>query len=569
VIVLIVDDEAMNRKLLRAILEAANYTVLEAGDGVEALALLEEKGADAIISDILMPRMDGYRLCNEIRSRERFRNLPLIFYSSTYISATDEERSLEVGADLYLKKPISSAEILKALRDLTTTPRTPRKPVVKWDDQVVLKEYNQALVNKLEDKCAELEAARVQLTAMNAELQRSVRLEEQFRQSQKMEAIGVLAGGVAHDFNNLLTVINGYSSFLLEHPPEPDKAKDMLRQIGQAGKRAAALTRQLLAFSHTRVLQLSVLDLNDLLANMETMLTRLIEANIKLLVVPSPKHCRVKADYHQIEQVIMNLVVNSRDAMPNGGTIVIETRHVQLTQPLIHDYGVVPPGRYVLLSVRDTGKGMNAETARRVFEPFFTTKEMGKGTGLGLSTVYGIGKQSGGHIRFTSELGFGTTFNIYLPSVEDEPPPAPAQTGGDDLPRGAETILLVDDEEAIRELSRIIIETAGYTVLEAQDGRAALELVSRQPHIDLLVTDVVMPRMGGGDLVQALRSLCPTMRVLYLSGYAADGMVRHGVSQEKAAFLHKPFTAPELTRKIREALDAKESPGQRPLPNPE
>jgi PAS domain S-box-containing protein len=383
-------------------------------------------------------------------------------------------------------------------------------------------------------------------------------LEEQFRQAQKMEAIGRLAGGVAHDFNNLLTIINGYSQILLATLPEHDKAVEMVREINRAGDRAAALTRQLLAYSRKQILQPCDLDLNDLVRNLHRMLGRLIGEDVELVLAPAARPYRVKADPTQLEQVLMNLAVNARDAMPQGGKLIIETRQVVLDGGCTEEYAEIRPGAYVQLSVTDTGIGMDQRTQARIFEPFFTTKDQGQGTGLGLATVYGIVKQSGGHIRVSSEPGQGTTFKVYLPLLPDQAEKAPALPETADLPSGRETVLLVEDEDSVRELARLLLQRAGYTVLEAANGEEALAVSRRYGRsIDLLVTDVIMPKMGGRQLAEALASSYPRMRTLFLSGYTDDAVLRHGILRHDMPFLQKPFSVSSLAHKIRTVLDGK------------
>jgi PAS domain S-box-containing protein len=381
--------------------------------------------------------------------------------------------------------------------------------------------------------------------------------EEQLRQAQKMEAVGRLAGGVAHDFNNLLAVINGYSDLLLRRWPDADEAgRRKLEEIRKAGDRAKNLTRQLLAFSRKQVLQPVVLDLNAVVNDMEKMLRRLISEDIEVRTLLAPRLGRVKADPGQVEQVLMNLAVNARDAMPQGGRLTIETRDVRLDENYARAHKSVAPGPYVMLAVTDTGEGMDSATQARIFEPFFTTKGDGKGTGLGLSTVYGIVRQSGGSVWVYSELGRGTTFKIYLPRVDAVAEPRAARTPPE-LRRGSETVLLVEDEAGVRELTKEILEENGYRVVAASDGREALKLseASAEP-IQLLLTDVVMPHMGGRELADRLSKAQPQMRVLFMSGYTDDAILHHGVLDRGTALIEKPFTTEALTDKIRETLMA-------------
>jgi PAS domain S-box-containing protein len=377
------------------------------------------------------------------------------------------------------------------------------------------------------------------------------KLSEELRQAQKMEAVGRLAGGVAHDFNNILMIISGYSELLLETTSD-DQLRHAASQIGQAADRAASLTRQLLAFGRKQTLEPRVLNLNQVLANLQGMLRRLIREDIDLVTVLEPNLGQVQADPSQIEQVLMNLAVNARDAMPQGGRLVIETANVELDEAYCRGHAGMRPGSHVIAAVSDNGKGMDAETQSHIFEPFFTTKELGKGTGLGLATVYGIVKQSGGYIGVQSEPGRGSTFEIYLPRVEapaeeDRQRPATASTGG------TETILLVEDDQRVREVAGAILRRKGYTVLDASDGTAALQIAKQYgQHIHLLMTDMVMPHISGAELAQRLARMRPEIKVLFMSGYAEDVIACHGLPESAAAFLPIPFTAEALAQKLRE-----------------
>jgi signal transduction histidine kinase/ActR/RegA family two-component response regulator len=386
------------------------------------------------------------------------------------------------------------------------------------------------------------------------------RLEAQYHQAQKMEAIGRLTGGVAHDFNNILTVILGNCSFILDdleqgHPLRPDA-----EQIEKAAERAASLTRQLLAFSRRQVLQPSVLDLNNIVTNVEKMLRRLIGEDIDLVTVLELQLGRIRADASQIEQVIVNLVVNARDAMPEGGKVTIETANVYLDEEYVRQYIDIVAGPYVMLAVSDTGLGMDAETQAHIFEPFFTTKGMGKGTGLGLAMVHGVVNQSGGHIWVYSELGHGTTFKVYLPRIETSAERAKSKLTVAKADRGWETILLVEDEDMVRDLAQRALLNKGYTLLTAKHGEEAHQICAAyQGPIHLLLTDVVIPGgMSGSQLARTLTSLRPEMKVLYMSGYTENAIVHHGVLDPGIAFLPKPFVPDDLIYKVREVLEARE-----------
>ncbi|MBC8028876.1 MAG: PAS domain S-box protein [Pyrinomonadaceae bacterium] len=402
-------------------------------------------------------------------------------------------------------------------------------------------------------------AANLAATAVeNVELiQREREKAEQLRQSQKMEAVGQLAGGVAHDFNNLLTVITGYSEIGLRRMAATDPMRRNMEEIKKAGDRAASLTRQLLAFSRKQMFQAKVIDLNLIVADMDTLLQRLIGEDIDLVTLLEPSLCKIKADPGQIEQVLMNLVVNARDAMPRGGNLTIETGNAVLDQT-INSHVSFKPGRYLMLAVSDTGIGMDAETQKRIFEPFFTTKEVGKGTGLGLATVYGIVKQSDGNILVYSEPGHGTTFKIYLP-VADEFVNNEIDTNVSEVPRGHGTVLLVEDEELVRNLAGEILQANGYDVLTAANGVEALRVsAGYEGNIDLLITDVVMPQMGGRELAERLAELRPKTKVLYMSGYTDDAIVRHGILDDRMSFIQKPFSLDLFALKVRQILDPPE-----------
>ncbi|MDX6710042.1 MAG: hypothetical protein QOH96_1058 [Blastocatellia bacterium] len=382
-------------------------------------------------------------------------------------------------------------------------------------------------------------------------------LEEQLRQSQKMEAIGRLAGGIAHDFNNLLTVISGYCELTLRRLQPEDAVIPNLEEIRTAAGRAATLTRQLLAFSRKQLLQPKVLDLNALISDLERMLRRLIGEDIDLQTVLKPELSRVNADPGQIEQVIMNLVVNACDAMPDGGRLIIGTENLFITEDYARHHVAVKPGPYVMIAVSDNGSGMNNETKARLFEPFYTTKELGKGTGLGLSTVYGIIKQSMGNIWVYSEVRLGTTFKVYLPAIEEEVDGKPASQSSQPIALGSETILLVEDDKMVRGLSLITLEEAGYRVLQAANGVEALLICEQYPEtIHLLLTDVVMPGMSGRAVSDRVKELRPQILVLYMSGYTEDAIVHRGVLNEGINFIEKPFVLAALTRRVREILDA-------------
>ena len=389
-----------------------------------------------------------------------------------------------------------------------------------------------------------------------ADITKTKQFQAQFHKAQKMEAIGRLAGGVAHDFNNLLTAIGGYSHFLLSSLAPDDKRREDVEQIKKAGERAAGLTRQLLAFSRQQVLQMKVVDCNFLVADLEKMLKRIVSEDVKLSTVLSREPGFIKSDPGQIEQVLMNLVVNSKDALPKGGSIAIETSNVELKGDYARMHLQVKPGSYVMFAVSDSGTGMDSETLAHLFEPFFTTKEQGKGTGLGLATVYGIVKQSGGGIYVYSEPGVGTTFKVYFPRVDEASQPAAVGRAPSNPPVGSETILLVEDDELVRTFVYRALLESGYAVLVAQDSAQAIRLCEKQgSSIDLILTDVIMPQMHGPELVKLLSPLCPEAKVIFMSGYTDTAVTHRDLVDSGAPFLQKPLTPDALARKVRETLD--------------
>jgi len=407
----------------------------------------------------------------------------------------------------------------------------------------------------LKDRLARLGPAVLEALERTRERETLKRLEEQLLQSQKMEAVGQLAGGVAHDFNNILTAISGYADILAEDLADNPRQLEDIEEIRKAARRAAALTRQLLAFSRKQVLEPRIINLNDVVLNLDKMLRSLMSESIELKAVLAPDLMATRADLNQLEQVIMNLAINARDAMPEGGSLTIETANVTLDQQYAARHVSVAPGDYVMVAVSDTGCGMDEKTKARIFEPFFTTKPAGRGTGLGLSTVYGIVKQTGGNIWLYSEPKKGTTFKIYLPAVnalpEDIGKPAPlepAQSGGG-------TVLLVEDDDQLRRLTHRALATQGYAVLEADRGGTALDIARRHKGpIDLLLTDVVMPDTNGRKLADMLRASRPGLRVLFMSGYPDGAIANHGMLESGAAYLAKPFTTEAIVRKVREVL---------------
>ena len=468
-------------------------------------------------------------------------------------------RAFTEGKTLYSNEP------LQVLEDHIQITRALDVPIIHRRNIIGNLLIGNKEMNYEEDDIKLMEAIAVHLAPLlNARLQRDrqikehKKLEEQLHQTQKMEAIGTLAGGVAHDFNNLLTAIIGHSEIMLRKVDKESSLRGSIEEIKKASDRAASLTNQLLAFSRKQMIQPVVLNINRSLAEMDKMLRRLIGEDIDLATILEPKNWKVKFDPGQMDQVIMNLAVNAKDAMPKGGKLTIETANVDLDEAYAHQHGVkLKPGPFVVLAVSDTGMGIDEETQSHIFEPFFTTKEQGKGTGLGLSTVYGIVKQSGGFIWVYSELGQGTSFKIYLPkSEEKETFLAEAQIQPQNF-EGSETILLAEDEDSARKLIRSALQEYGYWILEAQDGKEALQLSEHhQGPIHLLLTDVVMPGMSGRELAEHLQPLQPKMKVLYMSGYTDNAIIHHGVLDSGTPFIQKPFTPKVLASKVRKVLDA-------------
>ncbi len=481
----------------------------------EFLAALRQEGFSLILADTAVPGFDGATALSLARTLHP--DVPFLFVSDTQ----GEEFAIDMmqhGATDYISKQ-------RLGRLVPSIKRTLRE-----------------LDERLERRRAE-DALRVS--------------EKQFRQAQKMEAVGRLAGGLAHDFNNLLTVIMGHSQVLLGELPSGNPIRAKIEEMQKAGERAASLIRQLMAFSRKQPLEPKILPLNSVVGNVESMLRRLIGEDIQLVIRPDPFNGHVKADPGQLEQVLMNLVVNARDAMPNGGLLAIETSQTELARTPMHHLHPLPLGQYVKLTVTDTGCGMNADVLAHLFEPFFTTKEEHKGTGLGLSTVFGIVTTCGGGIDVWSQVGHGTTFDLYFPRVNPQAPTADATAPQGRLRQGSETILLVEDDSGVRNLVRHELVKTGYQVIEAKNGvEACLTATQQSYHVDLLLTDVVMPGMNGRELAQHLSVIKPNLRVLFMSGYLDDISVNSGMDPHRTTFLQKPFTPDLLLRTVRALLDS-------------
>jgi signal transduction histidine kinase len=476
----------------------------------EALRLVGKEDVDVLLADLALPDAQGLDTVRGLRAV--YREVPLVVLTGLHDEQAGLEAVREGAQDYLVKGDLSGRALVRALRHALERQRT------------------------------------------QEELRQS---EERLRQAQKMETVGRLAGGVAHDINNMMTVVTGFSELLLGRlgAAEGD-LREGLEHIKQAGERTARVTRQLLAFSRKQILQLVVLDLNTVVSGMEKMLRALIREDVELATVLDPALLPVKADPGQVEVVLLNLVVNARDAMSRGGKLTIETSNQELIGSDWPDDFEGPPAAHALLAVSDTGCGMDEETRSHLFEPFFTTKAVGNGTGLGLATVYGIVKQSGGHIAVYSEVGHGTTFKVYLPQVTEEVPGPLPRSHPLESARGTETVLLVEDEAGVRRLAREVLQANGYTVLEAGNGKEALQIGERYAGpIHLLVTDTIMPEMNGRELSERLLTLRPETNVLYVSGHTEDVIVHHGVLDPSIAFLPKPLTPASLLRKIRAVLD--------------
>ena len=511
--ILLVEDNPGDARLVKEMLaegDQGSFSLSHVERLTEGLARLKEDNFQVVLLDLSLPDAQGIDTVTQVCTQAP--HVPVLVFTGCDDDAL-AIRAVQIGAQDYLVKGQMDYHLLK-----------------------------RSIRYALERKRAE--------EGMRA-------LEEQLRQSQKMEAIGRLAGGIAHDFNNLLTIINTHAQLGLMELKDLDPMKGKLESIQKAGERAANLTRQLLAFSRRQPVERKVIDLNTLLQELEKMLTRVIGEDVELRTILDKDLGRVKADPGQVEQAILNLVVNAKDAMPSGGKLTIETANRELDKEYAHTHLDMKPGRYVMLSVSDTGVGMTPEVRDRVFEPFFTTKEKGKGTGLGLSTVYGAVKQSDGYIWVYSERGQGTTFKIYLPRVNEPLGERTAEKVVHGLlPGGSETILVVEDEEEVRKLAVAILRKQGYRILEASNGGDAFLICEQGKElIDLLLTDIVMPGLNGPELARRLGYFYPEMKVLYMSGYTDSGILQQDMLDRGMFFLQKPFSVEHLTGKVRAALD--------------
>lgn len=554
--ILIVDDIPDNLYFLEVLLKGNGYEVEAALNGAEALTLARKNPPDMVVSDILMPVMDGYALCREWQGDDLLKAIPFIFYTATFTEKSDEELALSLGADHFIVKPQEPEALMTSFRDVLAGSFVSNRissSELRPDETVLLKEYNEALFRKLEKKMVDLERA-------NRELERRIeeqkRLEEQLRHAQKMEAVGRFSAGIAHDFNNILTVIFAYGGMLLMKGDLDDGQRDKMSRILEAADRAKNLAGSLLTFSRKQTLKLQPLDLNGAVAGVATFLRRVIGDDVTLNLATMAQPLPVVADKGHLEQVLMNLAVNARDAMPGGGTLAVATAVVVIDDDYIRMHGYGAAGRYALLTVTDNGIGMDAATCQQIFEPFFTTKESGRGTGLGLSIVYGIVQQHHGYIHVYSEPGQGTSFRILLPLDENAAEADAAPAAHAVPPGGTETILVVDNEEPVRKYLELFLTTMGYSVCQACDGEEAVQLFrQKSAEIDLVLLDVIMPNKTGKEAAIEIRHIKETARILFISGYPYDVISERHLLPEAAEMVMKPLAPSELAQKVREMLD--------------
>jgi signal transduction histidine kinase len=595
--VLVVDDDAQMLRSISDILRLSGYSAVIAGTGGEAIEIARDMkfGPAVALVDLQLPDMDGIELIGRLREIAALTEVVILTGNASVDSAV---RALREHSNDYLVKPVQPDHLLGTIeRAAERWQRRRAEEAMRQsqdrlrlifdhvsdalyvaDDAGRIIDANPAACALSGNSLEKLQALTmadvlpengthlldVRSTAFAPgvlvytvrDLTRQRKLEDQLLQAQKMEAVGQLAGGVAHDFNNLLTVIMSYSSMLLADGDPADPNRSDIQSISDAAARAASLTRQLLAFSRKQVLQLQPVNVNAVVTDVEKMLHRLIGEDISLSTHLDPHLALINADPGQLEQVLLNLAVNARDAMPDGGALTLTTDNADLSDEHRDRHLGAAPGKYIMLAVTDTGTGMTREVQQRLFEPFYTTKGAGKGTGLGLATVHGIVKQLGGDIYVYSELGHGTTFKVYFPHLAATPDVMATAVEQREAPRGSETILLAEDDDALRSLGARVLGAFGYNVLVARTGGDALRIVAEHlGPIHLVATDVVMPEMSGGQLVEKVLKARPGIRVLYMSGYTDDEVMRRGVIDGQTAFLQKPFTPDMLAHKVRAVLD--------------
>jgi len=595
--VLVVDDDAQMLRSISDILRLGGYSAVVAGTGSEAIDITRKMtfGPAVALVDLKLPDMDGIELVGRLREIAGLTEVVILTGNASVDSAV---RALRENSNDYLVKPVQPEHLIGTIE--RAAERWQRRRAEEGmresqdrlrlifdhvsdalyiaDDAGRIIDANPAACTLSGESLEQIQTRNmtdvlpqngthsldVRSTAFAPgvlvytvrDLTRQRKLEDQLMQAQKMEAVGQLAGGVAHDFNNLLTVIMSYSSLLLADAAPDATDRDDIQAISDAAARAAGLTRQLLAFSRKQVLQLQAVNVNAIVTDIEKMLRRLIGEDISLSTHLDPDLALISADPGQLEQVLLNLAVNARDAMPDGGALTLTTDNADLSEEHSNRHMGAVPGKYIMLAVTDTGTGMTKEVQQRLFEPFYTTKGAGKGTGLGLATVHGIVKQLGGDVYVYSEVGHGTTFKVYFPHLTTTPEPVVAAQESREAPRGSETILLAEDDDALRSLGARVLGAFGYRVLVARTGAEALRIVANhEGPIDLVATDVVMPEMSGSQLVAEVLKARPGIRVLFMSGYTDDEVMRRGVIDGQTAFLQKPFTPDVLAHKVRAVLD--------------
>lgn len=549
--ILIVEDENIVGRDIQKRLQRMGYEALEVlSTGKQAIEFVEREQPDLILMDIqIQGDIDGVETAGRIRERL---DVPIVYLTAFSDEAT-LQRAKATEAFAYVLKPFKDRELHKSIEFA----------LYRHQTGLELQKAHDTLETHVEQRTAELARVNEELKHEMKERQLAVEnqtlLEEQLRQSQKMEALGQLASGVAHDFNNMLTIITGYSDLVINRMSDKDPAVSDVLAIKEAGNRAAALTSQLLAFGRRQALQYSTIDLNGTVESARNMLQRIIGKDIHFEIDLQPGPHYIKTDPGLLDQVLVNLIINARDAMPSGGQLKIETTAITLDQPLTNRFLNLEPGEYIRLRVTDSGSGITDKVLNRIFEPFYTTKDKGKGTGLGLSMAYSLVEQSGGQIDVASRPDEGTRFDLYLPIANARPEDSLSETSPAPGPRsknGNEIILLVEDEDVVRDLARCVLSDHGYDVLEARQGEEALALSELHAGpIHLLLTDVVMPKMSGPELAQILQALRPDMPVLYVSGHNDDTVLRYGMQEQQIHYLQKPFTPNSLIAKIRQVLN--------------
>jgi two-component system, cell cycle sensor histidine kinase and response regulator CckA len=681
--ILIVDDNKENLYMIDVLLQKNGFEIDSACNGKEALEKARMTPPDMIVTDILMPVMDGFTLCREWKADEKLGRIPFVFYTATYTDQKDIELGLSLGADRFLMKPMDPKALLETLIEVFTENKRkkPEQTDYTKEEIDVLKQYNEVLFHKLQDKITDLETSNLtlqreiekrRLTEINlrqsekrlmsvlgslpvglawgdatdrieyvnakftelfgyvvdeiptindwfsqacpdhkrreqlnsiwdkememarqtgmptrpfdvhivckdgtfryvsvigaiistfhiavfTDITEKKKLQEQLTRSQKLESIGNLAGGIAHDFNNILTVVTGLAGLLQMRMQSSDPLIRYVNEIASAGMRGASLTQQLLAFSRKQILDIRPVDLNEITANLQKMLLRLIREDINLSFMPFPASLPIMADPNQIEQVIINIVTNARDAMPDGGPISISTNIIYVDETFIGQHEDAESGNYAIISIRDKGTGIDEKTKRRIFDPFFTTKEMGKGTGLGLAVVYGIIHQHNGMIYVESEFGNGAEFTVYLPLIKGEVQIEKRTLTNNSCKGGSETILLAEDNPAIMDMASEVLKRYGYNVIAARDGEIALNLfMENSGKIDVVILDLMMPRKKGFDVYLDMIKKAPQIKVLFITGYSENEVERYEIKRMALPLMLKPFTIADLVKNVREALD--------------